>query len=83
MIEAGAAQQPRRVQHQATSQILELRAREARNVRTDALRTGALLPAFVFTTQMAPSAGSEWVVRPLYWIMRRPRPGFAAGREIF
>src|SRR6185503_11726780 len=47
MIEAGCAQQPRRVEHEAPGQILELLASQARNAETDPLSAFALCPGFV------------------------------------
>ena len=53
MIETAGAQQPGRVQHEAASQILKLRAREARNVGTNPLGAFPLPLAFVSDTQIA------------------------------
>ena len=79
MIEAAAAQQPCRIQHQAAGQILELRAREARNVATNAFGAFALLPGFVCSTQIASSAqsvGWSWLIMPI------SMGGFATRGEI-
>jgi hypothetical protein len=47
MVETASAQQSRRIQHEAPSQILELRACEAGNVDTNPLSAGALPVGFV------------------------------------
>ncbi len=77
MIEAAAAQQPGGIQHQAASQILKLRATQARDVRTNPLGALPLLLACVCNTQ------DRIPGQLLLLIMRSREPRFAAGGAKF